>query len=239
MLTIDFDRLEVLPGQALLDLGCGAGRHTFEALRRGADVAALDQSAADLSGVELMVAAMVEAGEVVAPAGPVTLRADALALPFPDDSFDRVIAAEILEHVPQDGAAIAEIVRVVRPGGLVAVSVPRRWPERICWALSDIYHEVEGGHVRIYRGHELLASLEAAGLEPFGRHHAHALHSPYWWLRCASGIEQENPLTEGYHRLLVWDLTRRPWLTQTAERLLNPLLGKSLVLYLRKPGGTG
>ena len=236
MLTIDFDRFEVLPGQALLDLGCGAGRHTFEALRRGADVVALDQNAADLSGVELMVAAMVEAGEVLAPAGPVTLRADALALPFPDDSFDRVIAAEILEHVPQDRAAIAEIVRVVRPGGLVAVSVPRRWPEQICWALSDIYHEVEGGHVRIYRGHELLAALEAAGLEPFGSHHAHALHSPYWWLRCASGIEQENPLTEGYHRLLVWDLTRRPWLTQTAERLLNPLLGKSLVLYLRKPG---
>ena len=239
MLTIDFDRLEVLPGQALLDLGCGAGRHTFEALRRGADVVALDQNAADLSGVELMVAAMVEAGEVVAPAGPVTLRADALALPFPDDSFDRVIAAEILEHVPQDRAAIAEIVRVLRPGGLVAVSVPRRWPEQICWALSDIYHEVEGGHVRIYRGHELLAALVAAGLEPFGSHHAHALHSPYWWLRCASGIEQENPLTEGYHRMLVWDLTRRPWLTQTAERLLNPLLGKSLVLYLRKPGGTG
>jgi SAM-dependent methyltransferase len=236
VLTIDFDRFEVVPGQSVLDLGCGAGRHTFEALRRGADVVALDQNADDLSGVELMVAAMVEAGEVLAPDGPVTLRADALALPFPDNTFDRVIASEILEHVPQDGVAIAEIFRVVRPGGLVAVSVPRRWPERICWALSDPYHEVEGGHVRIYRGHELLAALEATGLEPLGSHYAHALHSPYWWLRCASGVSQENRLTEGYHRMLVWDMTRRPWLTQTAERLLNPVLGKSLVLYLRKPG---
>ena len=239
MLTIDFDRFKVGPGQALLDLGCGTGRHTFEALRRGADVVALDHNGEDLVGVETMVAAMVDAGEVMAPDGTVTLRADALALPFPDGTFDRVIAAEILEHVRQDGVAIAEIFRVVRPGGLVAISVPRRWPERICWALSDAYHEVQGGHVRIYRGHQLLATLMATGLEPLGSHHAHALHVPYWWLKCATGVEQENSLTRGYHKLLVWDMMRRPWLTQTAERLLNPVLGKSLVLYLRKPGGTG
>jgi SAM-dependent methyltransferase len=175
----------------------------------------------------------------MAPDGPVTLCADALALPFPDNSFDRVIASEILEHVLEDASAIAEIFRVVRPGGLVAVSVPRQWPERICWALSDAYHEVQGGHVRIYRGHQLLAALEAAGLESLGSHHAHALHSPYWWLKCASGVDRDNPLTDGYHRLLVWDMMRRPWLTQTAERLLNPVLGKSLVLYLRKPRASG
>jgi SAM-dependent methyltransferase len=239
VLTIDFERFGVMPGHTLLDLGCGTGRHTFEALRRGADVVALDQNGEDLLGVETMVAAMVGAGEVSAPGGPVTLRADALALPFPDETFDRVIAAEILEHVRQDGVAIAEIFRVVRPGGLVAVSVPRRWPERICWALSDSYHEVQGGHVRIYCGDQLLAMLVAAGLKPLGSHYAHALHSPYWWLKCATGVEQENSLTRGYHKLLVWDMMRRPWLTQTAERLLNPVLGKSLVLYLRKPGGTG
>ena len=238
MLTIDFERFAVLPGHALLDLGCGTGRHTFEALRRGADVVALDLSGQDLLGVESMIAAIVVAGEATAPDGSVALRADALALPFPDNSFDRVIASEILEHIGQDEAAIAEIFRVVRPGGLVAVSVPRRWPERICWALSDAYHEVQGGHVRIYRGHQLLAALQSAGLEPFGRHYAHALHSPYWWLKCACGVERENSLTLGYHRLLVWDMMARPWLTQTAERLLNPILGKSLVLYLRKPGET-
>jgi hypothetical protein len=38
--------------------------------------------------------------------------------------------------------------------------------------------------------------------------------------------------------MLVWDMTRRPWLTSTAERVLNPILGKSLVLYLRKPGAS-
>jgi SAM-dependent methyltransferase len=201
-------------------------------------VVALDQNGEDLSGIEMMIAAMVDADEVRADPGSVTLRADALALPFPNDSFDRVIASEFLEHIWQDETAIAEIFRVVRPGGLVAVSVPRRWPERICWTLSDAYHEVQGGHVRIYRADRLLSTLKRAGLEPLSSHYAHALHSPYWWLRCASGIERENLLTRGYHRLLVWDMMGHPWLTHTAERVLNPILGKSLVLYLRKPGGT-
>lgn len=235
MLTIDFDRFRLAEGDRMLDLGCGQGRHTFEALRRGAEVVAVDLNTEDLEGVEEMVTALAEAGDIKPPAGPVTLEADALALPFDDGHFDRVLASEILEHIPDDRGAIAEIARVTKPGGLVAVSVPRRWTEAVCWTLSDEYHEVEGGHVRIYRGSELVRSLVAAGLEPLGQHHAHALHSPYWWLKCAVGVTKENPLTRAYHKLLVWDMMSAPTLTRTAERLLNPVLGKSLVLYLRKP----
>ncbi|HEX7354039.1 MAG TPA: class I SAM-dependent methyltransferase [Mycobacteriales bacterium] len=235
MLTIDFDRFEVGAGNRLLDLGCGAGRHTFEALRRGADVVALDRSAADLAAVEATVVELADAGHLPRPAGPVTVEGDALALPFDDGTFDRVLASEILEHIPDDRAAIAEIVRVAKPGGLVAVSVPRRWTEQVCWRLSDAYHEVEGGHVRIYRGDQLVEALSAAGLVPLGSGHAHALHSPYWWLKCAVGVDNDTVLTRTYHRLLVWDMMRKPWVTQQAERVLNPVLGKSLVLYLRKP----
>ncbi|SHG53728.1 Methyltransferase domain-containing protein [Jatrophihabitans endophyticus] len=235
MLTIDFDRLGLVEGDRLIDIGCGAGRHTYQALRLGADVVALDQNTDDLRGIDEMVEAMAEEGEIKRPDGPVTLAADALALPFPDGSFERVIASEILEHIPDDRAAIAEIARVAKPGGTVAVSVPRRWTEQICWALSDAYHEVEGGHVRIYRGSELVRLLTEAGLVPLGRHHAHALHSPYWWLKCAVGVDEDHALTRAYHRVLVWDLMKRPWLTRTAERVLDPVLGKSLVLYLAKP----
>lgn len=237
MLTIDFERFPVNEDNRVLDVGCGAGRHTFASLRRGAHVVAFDQKSDDLHEVAAMVAAMAMDGEIRTPTWEVTVRGDALAMPFADNSFDRIIAAEILEHIHDDKAAIAEIARVLSPGGLAAVTVPRRWPEQVCWSLSDGYHEVEGGHVRIYRGDELERRLTAAGLHPIDRHHAHALHSPYWWLKCAVGVDRENTLTRGYHRMLVWDMTRRPWLTQTAERLLNPVLGKSLVLYLRKPEG--
>jgi len=237
MLTVDFARFPISVGDRVLDLGCGFGRHAFEAARRGADVVAVDRSAEELASVNGLFAAMRAAGEV--PAGSLTraVRADLLALPFPDDYFDVVMASEVLEHIPDDRRALAEIARVVRPGGRVAVTVPRWWPERICWALSTAYHEVDGGHVRIYRGDELAERLTGVGLSVTGSHHAHALHAPYWWLNCALG--QGSVPSRLYHRLLVWDIMRRPLLTRITEQALNPVLGKSLVMYAEAPAVAG
>jgi SAM-dependent methyltransferase len=162
---------------------------------------------------------------------------DALALPFPDGAFDRVVAAEILEHVPADTVAIAELVRVLRPGGTIAVTVPRWGPELLNWALSDEYHSTPGGHVRIYRRGVLEQRLRDAGVRLTGHHHAHALHSPYWWLKCAVGVRNDqHPLVRAYHRLLVWDITAGTPFTRVPERVLNPVLGKSVVVYGEKPG---
>ena len=109
---------------------------------------------------------------------------------------------------------------MLRPGGTIAVTVPRWLPEKICWALSDAYHEVEGGHVRIYTGDELVAKLERAGLVFDGKDHAHGLHSPYWWLKCAVGVDNDkNPLVKAYHQVLVWDIMRTPrWSTSPGGR---------------------
>jgi SAM-dependent methyltransferase len=162
---------------------------------------------------------------------------DALSLPFVDGSFDRVIASEVLEHIPADTEAVAELARVLRPGGTLAVTVPRWYPELICWALSDDYHHVPGGHVRIYRRAVLAARLDRAGLRVYGAHFAHSLHTPYWWLKCAVGVRDDrHPLVQAFHRLLVWDITTASPLTRVPERVMNPVLGKSLVLYAQKPG---
>jgi hypothetical protein len=120
----------------------------------------------------------------------------------------------------------------------MAVTVPTRWPERVCWALDHHYHDTPGGHIRIYRQRDLEDKLEAAGLWLRGSHHAHALHSPYWWLKCAVGVhDDDHPLAGAYHRLLVWDIMRKPAITRVADRALNPLIGKSLVVYATKPAG--
>ena len=118
---------------------------------------------------------------------------------------------------------------------MAALSVPAAGPERANWAVSSDYHAVAGGHVRIYRRRELVGRCERAGLRLVGSHHAHGLHSPYWLLRCVVGVgRDDHPLVAAYHRFLVWDITHRPFVTRALERVLNPLIGKSLVVYVRK-----
>jgi SAM-dependent methyltransferase len=239
VLTVDYDRLDVRPGMTVLDLGCGEGRHSFEAFRRGASVVAVDWGASEVETTKRWLSAIAEAGEARDGARFEVVRGDLRALPVPDASVDRVIASEVLEHIPDDAAAMAEIARVLKPGGRVAVTVPRYGPERICWALSDEYHANEGGHIRIYKASVVRARLASVGLLPGESHHAHALHAPFWWLKCAVGVERDNAAVRAYHRLLVWDLTKRPWLTRTAERVLDPLFGKSVVVYADKPAAGG
>src|SRR6202795_3112240 len=134
MLTVDFDRLAIGAGAKVIDVGCGAGRHSFEAYRRGADVVAFDQNAADLNNVDEILQAMKDHGEAPESARAEAVKGDALDLPYTDGTFDCVIASEILEHVPEDDRAIAELVRVLKPGGALAITVPRWLPERVCWA---------------------------------------------------------------------------------------------------------
>ena len=240
MLTVNYTILELHPGDRLLDIGCGFGRHSYEALRRGADVVSSDFSLPELLEVDGTVGAMEEGNELPAGVSSASCNGDVTQLPFPDGSFNRIIASEILEHIDDDIAALVELVRVLRPGGTFAATVPSTFPERICWKITDEYHapKVEGGHVRIYEKGELARRMEAAGLEVFHDHRAHSLHTPYWWLRCAVG-PQEDPAnhraTKAYNRLLEWDIMKRPTVTQVADRVLNPVLGKSLVVYGRKP----
>jgi SAM-dependent methyltransferase len=235
MLTIDLDRAEVAKGLRVLDLGCGSGRHCFAALVRGAHVVALDRNPAEVTAVTEMTRAMDRSGEIDVLTRRGAVVADMAHLPFRPSSFDRVFASEVFEHLVDDVEAIREVARIVCRGGLVAVTVPRAGPERANWMVSDAYHEVEGGHVRIYRRRDLVSLLDGAGLRVLGSHHAHALHSPYWFLRCLVGVERDDhPLVRAYHRLLVWDITRRPVLTRSLERLLNPVFGKSLVVYAER-----
>ncbi|MEL6957303.1 MAG: SAM-dependent methyltransferase, partial [Pseudomonadota bacterium] len=112
---------------------------------------------------------------------------------------------------------------------------------RLCWRLApppDGYPFQPGGHIRIFDEVDLRYSIEQHGFNLIRRHYAHALHSPYWWLKCAFWERREDhPLIKAYHNFLVWDLMKKPWLTRGLEAVLSPLMGKSLVLYF--DGETG
>jgi SAM-dependent methyltransferase len=240
MLTIRFEQLGLRSGDHVLDVGSGFGRHVFECARRGARVVALDYATEEVVDTRATLAAMAEAGEIDADRVVGTLRADARRLPFADASFDIVITSEVLEHIGDDVGAIAEMVRVLKPGGRFAATVPAWFPELINWKLSDEYHapKAAGGHVRIYTRTELRAKLASAGLDVDGYHRSHALHSPYWWLKCAVGLGNEhNRAVATYRRFLEWEIVRQPRVTRVAERVLSPVLGKSSVFYATRPGG--
>jgi SAM-dependent methyltransferase len=238
VLTVRYDTWGLSNGDLVLDAGAGFGRHAFETARRGGRVVALDYAADEVQGTRNTFAAMVEAGEIPAERYVAVLRGDATRLPFDDGTFDRVVTSEVLEHIQDDVSAIRELVRVLRPGGVLAVTVPSWFPEKVNWMLSDEYHAPKsvGGHVRIYSATELRAKLASAGLDVFASHHAHALHSPYWWLKCAVGPRNDSHwAVKRYRRFLEWDIVNQPRWVRTLEHTLDPLLGKSIVLYGRKP----
>lgn len=242
MLTVDFEKLGLTAGDLVLDMGAGAGRHSFECFRRGAQVVAFDYGYDELPPVRRMMGAMVAEGEALESAMGACVNGDALRLPFPDATFDRIICSEVLEHIGSDSGAMSELHRVLRPGGLLAATVPAWLPEKICWTLSAEYHAplAPGGHVRIYTEGQLRERLTDQGFEVEGSRRVHALHAPYWWLRCLVGpTNDSNPLVRSYHDLLVWDMTDQPWITTTADRLLSPVIGKSVVVYARRQSQAG
>jgi len=235
MLTVDFGRLTLKPGYKILDIGCGSGRHTSAAYQCP-DVTAIgvDLNFDDLNDARSRLQLHDHLGEHGGGVWALSA-ADILTLPFKDADFDLVICSEVLEHILPHRTAIREIVRVLKPGRDLVVSVPRYWPEHICWMLSPAYAGSNGGHVRIFKEQQLIADLGASGLSLWWRHFAHSLHTPFWWLKCLVGPDHDNsPPVKLYHRFLTWDMMKKPRGTGLLDRLLNPVMGKSVVLYLKK-----
>ena len=238
MLTMRFEHLNLRPGMRVLDVGCGGGRHVRQTrLVPGISAVGLDLGEQEVRDTAKMLRELddipVAYGGTVPGAGPwVSVRGSVYELPFADDTFDCVIISEVLEHLGEDERALREISRVLKPGGTLAASVPRRGPELVCWALSRAYRTWPGGHIRVYRTAELRDKLERRGYRIFKQHFAHALHSPYWWLKCWVGLDRaEDRWVQLYHRFLVWDMMQQPALTRWLETALQPFIGKSVVYY--------
>jgi SAM-dependent methyltransferase len=133
------------PARQVLNAGAGQGTFTQLLERRGFEVTSTDASAAAVEVLERRVD------------GP-ALQADVTALPFTDASFDAVVLGEVLEHVPDDRKAVAEVNRVLRPGGVLALSVP---------AHPGLYGPSDrwAGHIRRYHRAGLIDTVAAVGLE--------------------------------------------------------------------------
>jgi SAM-dependent methyltransferase len=230
LLTVDLERLRVRPGERLLDAGCGEGRHCFGALERGARVVGLDLDRDSLraaaGGLRNRARELGSLGEMI--------RGNAFTLPFRNETFDKVICSEVMEHVHDYRAAARELARVTRPGGMIAVTIPTATSEHLYLRTGDDYFESLGGHIRIFRPRELSRGLAQAGLATIGVGFAHALHTPYWVLRSLVGLPraEKNRLVQAYRLFLIRAAGSRAM--ARLEGLLNYCFPKSLILYAEK-----
>lgn len=232
METVNFQVIPIKDNHTVLDLGAGEGRHSIAAKYDypNAQVFGVDLDFSDIKTAQEKSLQFLGSDNTAA-----FIQANGLCLPFKDASVDHIICSEVLEHIPQYQSMLDEITRILKPGGSLTITVPRAWPEKICWMLSDAYHQVDGGHVRIFNARALNNEISQRGFTPYHRHFAHGLHSPYWWLKCLFWREHNDVwLTRQYHKLLVWDLLKKPWITRKLEQLINPILGKSIALYYMK-----
>jgi SAM-dependent methyltransferase len=141
-----------LHGKRLLNAGCGAGSLTMRLLDKGFDVTSLDASEPSIDDLSARV------GELYPDRDLPVMVGDVCELPFSDREFDGAVCGEVLEHLDDDRAAVGEIARVLRPGGLLVATVPAN-PWRYDWA------DHWAGHRRRYTREGFEELVTGAGLE--------------------------------------------------------------------------
>jgi ubiquinone/menaquinone biosynthesis C-methylase UbiE len=160
--------LDAQAGEIVLDCGCGYG-FTLRILHELTD--------AQLVGLDLSQERVEEVRGRLPEARATVVQGSAMNLPFDDASFDKAVCSEVLEHLPDDKAALSELFRTIKPGGTLVVTVPAaRYPagwDPINYALErTIGRHIGGentfagiwyGHLRLYTPEELRAVTEEAG----------------------------------------------------------------------------
>ncbi len=235
MNTVDFTQLGIKEGELILDAGCGVGRHSWNLVKGNYRVVSIDLDLEALIKNYGFMKYLNDLGETRSSF--CVIMSNVQSLPFADATFDRVICSEVLEHVDDYFEAMSELVRVLKPGGTIGVSVPTWITEILYWRLDKNYSH-PGGHIRIFRAYQVRDLLEAFGLQITGSNHRHSLHSPYWFLKCFCGLDREDALLpRAYNRFLCWVENNSSPIFKFIERLFDPLFGKSLVFYALKKEG--
>jgi ubiquinone/menaquinone biosynthesis C-methylase UbiE len=231
MLTVNFRTLPLEKGDLVLDAGCGEGRHTFECYRHDCRILGMDLSHHSLLKAKYVLGQMKKRDE--ARGKFLLLRGDALRFPFPDGTFDKIICAEVIEHVDDDRKGVAALARILTESGKIAITVPTRMTEHVYDWLSKEYFRTPGGHVRKVIPRILAGYMEENHLRVYAVGFAHSFHFPYWMLRCIFGLHQENARIPAlYKKVLHYSLFSKP--LRRMEKFCNYFFPKSIILYAQK-----
>ena len=219
-LSIDPSLLPVVANERVLDVGCGDGRHVVEAARRGAMAVGVDYDASELRKTRAR----------CADARVALIVGDAAHLPFADGAFHAVVCTETLEHLPDDTAAMAEIARVLDPGGVLLGAVPSHFTEMLFWRLSRGYREAPGGHVRIYRPRELARKLWCAGLSMCDLRYLHFVDSLFWLRFCLTDFLRPKRAATAYEQAIAIAVAQE-WRVPSWRSQLRAAVGTSRFIH--------
>ena len=151
------------PDMTVLDAGCGDGALSLLLLQQGFRVTAVDAAEGGLMRLRAALGAGAQSGEI-RPDRADCCRASLDSLPLPDYSFDAVVSGEVLEHLPDDRAAVREFHRVLKPGGLCFITVPAN-PK--LFGLEDQW----AGHLRRYTQPGLAQLFTSSAFTVISLHH--------------------------------------------------------------------
>jgi SAM-dependent methyltransferase len=231
--NIRLDLLALSPGSHVLDLGCAAGDQTLELARRGLRVVGADIDRRLLDRLEHRIAEEKLACH--------TLLIDVQeGLPVPAGTFDAVVSTEVLEHVMDYRKAIAELVRVLKPGGRACVAVPTALSELVFHRIHPTYVR-DSTHVNVFSRALLVSELRAAGLEIVSFERRNFEWSVFWLLHGCARSRFDHTGTPIEH----FGLTRLYWRMRRVLRVLrvehllislgNRVFPKSIYVYATKP----
>ncbi len=234
MLTVDFNLLKVKDGDQVLDAGCGTGRHTLHTCKLAkCRICSVDILENDVKKTKILTKYMDQTGEAIGWGEAMT--SDSLKLPFKDTCFDKIICSEVLEHVDDEERGMAELVRVLKDQGSIAVTVPTYLSEALNWKIDSDYYNHPGGHVRIFKAGQLADLMRRHGLKLYAVRFEHSLHTIYWMLRCLFGLKNEKARVPAlYYKMLELQIMNNSKIPNAIEGLGNFFFPKSIVMYARK-----
>lgn len=157
-------------GEKIIDLGCGTGYYLYllSSLPIGLHLSGLDNDEK----------AMIEAKQLLRDKNIKFVVGDLHKMPFEDESFDKAVMSEVLEHVANDTLVLKEVFRILKQNGVLVISVPSiKYPflwDPINWILqhffdnhirSGFFSGIWSGHLRLYDLEELKKKFEGAGFQ--------------------------------------------------------------------------
>lgn len=233
--AIDPEKLGLMPDVRVLDVGCGSGRHLLELSHNPGRFVGVDMARQDLRVMRFLLDIEKREGRTKGHLHAVIGAGE--RLPFADEFFDLVICTETLEHVPDDKAIVRELMRVLRPGGKLVISVPDEYSERLLWRFSERYRTWPGGHVRIYKRDAIAGLLRENGSRTFAIEYRHSLESIRWLVHSIIDKEWGKPgfLTKAIRWLLDKPSHRNWRVLAWTDYVGNRFLPKSIVIYGEKP----